>query len=79
MCIGFDLTDELFGLAINHEGKVNHKYIWYIFGGTSMLGTRNASGIVAGNSLPTKIVASLSVALYGIFLAISIPQAKKIV
>ena len=41
------------------------------------LGT--ASGIVAGNSLPTKIVASLSVELYGIFLAISIPQAKKIV
>ncbi|MFR3429205.1 MAG: hypothetical protein ACLTTH_03285 [Holdemanella porci] len=41
------------------------------------LGT--ASGIVAGNSLPTKIVASLSVALYGIFLAISIPQVKKIV
>lgn len=46
MCIGFDLTDELFGLAINHEGKVNHKYIyiWYIFGGTSMLGTRNCIG-----------------------------------
>ena len=54
MCIGFDLTDELFGLA---------------------LGT--ALGIVAGNSLPTKIVASLSVALYGMFLAIIIPQAKK--
>ena len=54
MCIGFDLTDELFGLAI----------------GTAL-------GIVAGNSLPTKIVASLSVALYGMFLAIIIPQAKK--
>ena len=39
------------------------------------LGT--ALGIVAGNSLPTKIVASLSVALYGMFLAIIIPQAKK--
>lgn len=78
MCIGFDLTDELFGLAINHEGKVNHKYIY----GTYLvalpcwaLGT--ALGIVAGNSLPTKIVASLSVALYGMFLAIIIPQAKK--
>ena len=77
-CIGFDLTDELFGLAINHEGKVNHKYIY----GTYLvalpcwaLGT--ALGIVAGNSLPTKIVASLSVALYGMFLAIIIPQAKK--
>ena len=44
MCIGFDLTDELFGLAINHKGKVNYKYIWYIFGGTSMLGTRNCIG-----------------------------------
>ena len=78
MCIGFDLTDELFGLAINHEVKVNHKYIY----GTYLvalpcwaLGT--ALGIVAGNSLPTKIVASLSVALYGMFLAIIIPQAKK--
>ena len=36
-----------------------------------------ALGIVAGNSLPTKIVASLSVALYGMFLAIIIPQAKR--
>ena len=70
--------DEMFGLAINHEGKVNHKYIY----GTYLvalpcwaLGT--ALGIVAGNSLPTKIVASLSVALYGMFLAIIIPQAKK--
>ena len=65
-------------MAINHEGKVNHKYIY----GTYLvalpcwaLGT--ALGIVAGNSLPTKIVASLSVALYGMFLAIIIPQAKK--
>ncbi len=78
MCIGFDLTDELFGLAINHKGKVNYKYIY----GTYLVvlpfwafGT--ALGIIAGNSLPTKIVASLSVALYGMFLAIIIPQAKK--
>ena len=39
------------------------------------LGT--ALGIVAGNSLPTRIVASLSIALYGMFLAIITPQAKK--
>lgn len=78
MCIGFDLTDELFGLAINHEGKVNHNYIY----GTYLVALPcwafgTALGIVAGNSLPTKIVASLSVALYGMFLAIIIPQAKK--
>lgn len=80
MCIGFDLTDELFGLAINHEGKVNHKYIY----GTYLVALPcwafgTALGIMAGNSLPTKIVASLSVALYGMFLAIIISQAKKIV
>lgn len=78
MCIGFDLTDELFGLAINHKGKVNYKYIY----GTYLVALPcwafgTALGIVAGNSLPTKIVASLSVALYGMFLAIIIPQAKK--
>ena len=78
MCIGFDLTDELFGLAINHEGKVNNNYIY----GTYLVALPcwafgTALGIVAGNSLPTKIVASLSVALYGMFLAIIIPQAKK--
>lgn len=78
MCIGFDLTDELFGLAINHKGKVNYKYIY----GTYLVALPcwafgTALGIIAGNSLPTKIVASLSVALYGMFLAIIIPQAKK--
>lgn len=78
MCIGFDLTDELFGLAINHKGKVNYKYIY----GTYLVALPcwafgTALGIIVGNSLPTKIVASLSVALYGMFLAIIIPQAKK--
>ena len=78
LCIGFDLTDELFGLAIGHEGKVGPSYIY----GTYLialpcwaLGT--ALGIIAGNSLPFRIVSALSVALYGMFLAIIIPQAKK--
>lgn len=78
MCIGFDLTDELFGLAINHKGKVNYKYIH----GTYLVALPcwafgTALGIIAGNSLPTKIVTSLSVALYGMFLAIIIPCVKE--
>lgn len=44
VCIDFDLIDELFGLAISRDGKVNYKYIWYIFSGSSMLGTRNCIG-----------------------------------
>jgi len=34
-------------------------------------------GIAAGNILPSRIVSALSVALYGMFLAIIIPPARK--
>ena len=34
-------------------------------------------GVVLGNVLPARIVVALSVALYGMFLAIIIPPAKK--
>ena len=36
-----------------------------------------ALGIVAGNALPLRVVSALSVALYGMFLAIIIPPARK--
>ena len=36
-----------------------------------------ALGIVAGNLLPVRAVSALSVALYGMFLAIIIPPARK--
>ena len=36
-----------------------------------------ALGIVAGNILPLRVVSALSVALYGMFLAIIIPPARK--
>ena len=34
-------------------------------------------GIIAGNFLPARVVSALSVALYGMFLAIIIPPARK--
>jgi predicted branched-subunit amino acid permease len=39
------------------------------------LGT--ALGIIAGNLLPSDVVSALSVALFGMFIAIIIPPAKK--
>lgn len=76
--IGFDNTDEIFGLAVSQEGYLNPKYIYGVMlmaiPGWS-IGT--ALGIIAGNILPKKIVVALSVALYGMFLAIIIPPAKK--
>ncbi len=36
-----------------------------------------ALGVVVGNLLPARVVSALSVALYGMFLAIIIPPARK--
>ena len=76
--IGFDVTDELFGLAIARPGFVEPEYFYGamtlpLFGWS--LGT--LGGALAGNALPERIVSALSVALFGMFLAIIIPPARK--
>lgn len=76
--LSFYLTDEFFGLAIIQNGYVNP---WIIYGAILIapacwaLGT--AVGVGVGSTLPPIILNSLSVALYGMFLAIIIPPAKK--
>ncbi|MBO4337722.1 MAG: AzlC family ABC transporter permease [Lachnospiraceae bacterium] len=76
--VAFDITDELFGIAIAREGYPEPVYSYGAFlvaiPGWAF-GT--AFGIMMGNLLPARIVSSLSVALYGMFLAIIIPPAKK--
>lgn len=78
LLVGFAVTDELFGITIARKGYINPLYnygayliaipLWSI--GTSL-------GIIAGNFLPARVVSALSVALYGMFLAIIVPPAKK--
>ena len=76
--VGFGITDEIFGASIARKGAVDP---WYHYGAMLVaipawsLGT--AIGIVAGNILPVSVVSALSVALYGMFLAIIIPPAKE--
>lgn len=76
--VGFGVTDELFGIAISREGKLNP---FFSYGAMLVavplwsLGTY--FGILAGNHLPARIVSALSVALYGMFIAIIIPPTKK--
>lgn len=72
------ITDELFGISIAREGHFNP---WYHYGGSCTavplwsIGT--ALGVIAGNILPVSVVSALSVALYGMFMAVFIPPAKK--
>ncbi|MBQ6333714.1 MAG: AzlC family ABC transporter permease [Erysipelotrichaceae bacterium] len=78
LILGFFLTDEFFALAIDQDPYCDP---YYSYGAISFaapawaLGT--AMGILMGNILPARIVSALSVALFGMFLAIIIPPAKK--
>ena len=78
MAVGFAVTDEIFGISVARAG---HTEPLYHYGAMSVampawaIGT--GLGILAGNVLPLRLVSALSVALYGMFIAIIIPPAKK--
>ena len=76
--VGFGITDEIFGISIARPGNVNP---FYTYGAMALAlpawSSATAIGIVAGNILPASAVSALSVALYGMFLAIVIPPTKK--
>ncbi len=75
--LGFFLTDEYFALAVCQEPYCDP---FFSYGAISFaapcwaLGT--ALGILMGNILPARIVSALSVALFGMFLAIIIPPVR---
>lgn len=78
LLMSFGITDEIFAIAIARPGSLNPYYnygamlisipLWAI--GTAL-------GTIAGNLLPLRLVSAFSVALYGMFLAVIIPPARK--
>ena len=77
MLLGLCITDEIFGISIARPGTLNPVYSYgalLLASPCWALGT--ALGIIAGNQLPARIVSALSVALFGMFLAIIIPPAR---
>ncbi len=76
--MGFGVTDEIFGVSVARPGKLNP---FYTYGAMSLaipawsLGTM--LGVIMGGVLPANVVSALSVALYGMFIAIIIPPARE--
>ena len=71
LLIGYDVTDELFGITIARPGNLNPYYTYgAILLAAPAWASGTALGIIAGNLLPLRVVSALSVALYGMFLAI---------
>ena len=76
--IGFDITDELFGIAMARPGSLNPYYTYgAMLVSIPMWAAGTAIGTAAGNILPLSLVSAFSVALYGMFLAVIIPPAHR--
>lgn len=78
LLVGFYITDEIFGVSIACPGKLNPFYTYGVCAVAApgwALGT--LAGVILGNVLPMQIVSALSVGLYGMFISIFIPPARK--
>lgn len=74
----FGITDEIFAVAASQTEKLVPSYMYGMIsiaalgwvGGT-------AAGAIAGTALPAQITAAMGILLYGMFIAIIIPAARK--
>lgn len=76
--IGYGITDEIFGISVSRDGYLSpfYNYGAMLFA-IPMWCIATSLGIVAGTYLPVRVVSALSVALFGMFIAIIIPPCKK--
>ena len=76
--VAHGITDEIFGVSASQKGAVS---AFFVYGQMAVaipgwtLGT--LIGAISGSLLPDFLVSALSVAIYGMFLAIIVPPAKK--
>jgi predicted branched-subunit amino acid permease len=76
--ISFGNTDEIFAVSASKRGTLGRKYFYGLIlmpyigwsGGTLL-------GAIAGNILPETVISALGIAIYGMFIAILVPEAKK--
>jgi predicted branched-subunit amino acid permease len=76
--VGSCITDEIFGITIARPGIPTPYYTFgALIAAVPMWAAGTALGISMGNILPVRIVSALSVALFGMFIAVIIPPARK--
>ena len=72
------ITDEVFAISIAHPGYTPPAYTYAAALLSGLFwGSGCAVGIVAGSLLPPPMVTALSMSLYGMFIAIIIPPARR--
>lgn len=78
LLMGLGVTDEIFGVSIAVPGRLNPFYFY----GVLLVATPGWTagtylGVLMGSLLPGNLVSALSVGLYGMFLAVIVPPARK--
>ena len=78
LAVSFGVTDEIFGITVARGGAVSP---YYNYGAMAISvpawAAGTSAGILAGGILPSAVVSALSVALYGMFVWVVLPPAKK--
>lgn len=76
--VAYDVTDEIFGISISVDGKLNP---WYTYGAMAVASPGWVGGTflgaLLGNVMPDRLLSAMNLALYGMFIAIVVPPAKK--
>ena len=76
--MSFGITDEIFSVSICVEDKLSPFYSYGLMTAAIPGWTFGTFlGIMSGSLLPEGVISALSVALYGMFIAVIIPSARK--
>lgn len=78
LLLGYCITDEVFGASISVDGYLEPVFTY----GAMLVAVPGWSlgtlcGALLGNILPVGLLSALSVSLYGMFISVFIPEAKK--
>ncbi len=78
LLLGYCITDEVFGASIAVEGNVDPLFTY----GAMMIAVPGWSlgtlcGVLLGSVLPVGVLSALSVSLYGMFISVFIPEARR--
>lgn len=78
LLLGFTVTDEIFGVSVSLVGRLSPYFTYGTFVVATMGWTGGTLvGALLGNILTARLLSALAVGLYGMFISVFIPEAKK--
>ncbi|RFB12515.1 branched-chain amino acid ABC transporter permease [Bacillus sp. HNG] len=75
--MAYGITDEVFGVTVAVPGRLSPYYAYGVMSAAVpgwALGT--LFGVISGNILPPRLISALSIALFGMLIAVIVPPAK---